>query len=141
MKQAEEKARWYYVDEAGDPAFFGKGKKLIVGNDGCSRTLSVGFLRTYDPQPIRDKLTEVRLEISNDRYFKDIPSITKTLKAFHAKDDTPEVRKIVYAALDKLEFAFQVVVGRKHVALFMGRHKALDGETLSRWPRPINETN
>ena len=124
MKQAEDKPRWYFVDEAGDPAFFGKGKKLIVGNDGCSRTLSIGFLRTYDPEAIRDKLAEVRLEISKDKYLKDIPSITKTLRAFHAKDDCPEVRKLVYSALDKLEFAFQVVVGRKHVALFTGRHKA-----------------
>lgn len=123
MKQAEERPRWFFVDEAGDPAFFAKGKKLIVGNDGCSRTLSIGFLRTYDPQAIRDKLAEVRLQISNDRYFKDIPSIAKTLKAFHAKDDVPEVRKLVYEALDKLEFGVQVIVGRKHVQLFTTKHR------------------
>ena len=124
MKQAEQRPRWYFVDEAGDPAFFAKGKKIIVGTEGCSKTFSVGFLRTYDPQHIRDKLSEVRLEISNDRYLKDIPSITKTLRAFHAKDDSPEVRKLVYAALDKLEFGVQIVVGRKHVALFTSKHKS-----------------
>jgi hypothetical protein len=123
MKQAEDKPRWFFVDEAGDPAFYAKGKKLIVGNDGCSRTFSVGFLRTYDPQAIRAKLTEVRLEIMNDKYFKAIPSIAKTLRAFHAKDDVPEVRKLVYAALDKMDFGFQVIVGRKHVQLFTQRHK------------------
>jgi hypothetical protein len=65
MKQAEERPRWFFVDEAGDPAFFAKGKKLIVGTQGCSKTLSIGFLRTYDPQAIRDKLAEIRLQIAN----------------------------------------------------------------------------
>lgn len=123
MKQAEDRPRWYFVDEAGDPNFFAKGKKLIVGNEGCSKTLSIGFLRTYDPQAIRDRLTAIRLEISSDRYFKDIPSLAKTLKAFHAKDDVPEIRKIVYEALDKLEFGVQVIVGRKHVQLFTTKHR------------------
>jgi hypothetical protein len=123
MKQAEQKPRWYYVDEAGDPAFYGKGKIFIVGQEGCSRTFSVGFLRTYDPQAIRSKLAEVRLEILNDRYLKDIPSIVKSLRAFHAKDDCPEVRKLVYAALDKMDFAVQVVVGRKREQTFRQVHK------------------
>jgi hypothetical protein len=123
MKQAEDKPRWFFVDEAGDPAFYAKGKKVIVGNDGCSRTFSVGFLRTYDPQAIRSKLAEVRLEIMNDKYFKDIPSRIKTLQAFHAKDDVPEVRKLVYAALDKMDFGFQVVVARKRIQTFITKHK------------------
>lgn len=123
MKQAEDKPRWYYVDEAGDPIFFSKGKGIIIGEEGCSRTFSVGFLRTYDPQAIRSKLADVRLAILNDRYFKDIPSIVKTLRAFHAKDDVPEVRKLVYEALDKMDFVAQVVVGRKRVQMFNTKHK------------------
>lgn len=123
MKQAEDKPRWYYVDEAGDPSFYGKGKQVIVGNEGCSRTFSVGFLRTHDPQAIRSKLADVRLEILNDRYFKDIPSVVKTLRAFHAKDDVPEVRKLVYAALDKMDFAVQVVVARKRINVFKSKHR------------------
>lgn len=123
MKQAEVKPRWYYVDEAGDPIFFSKGKGIIIGTEGCSRTFSVGFLRTYDPQAIRSKLADVRLEILNDRYLKDIPSIVRTLRAFHAKDDVPEVRKLVYEALDKMDFVAQVVVGRKRIQMFNTKHK------------------
>lgn len=124
MKQAENKPRWFFVDEAGDPTFYGKGKQVIIGHDGCSRTFSVGFLRTYDPQAIRSRLAEVRLEILDDRYLKDIPSVAKTIRAFHAKDDCPEVRKLVYAALDRMDFAVQVVLGRKHVQLFTTKHKS-----------------
>src|SRR5690348_8920697 len=123
MKQAEDKPRSYFVDEAGDPIFYSKGKEVIIGEEGCSRTFTVGFLRTYDPQAIRSKLADVRLTILNDRYFKDIPSIVKTLRAFHAKDDVPEVRKLVYEALDKMDFGAQVVVGRKRIQMFVTKHR------------------
>jgi hypothetical protein len=43
MRPIVDKERWYFVDEAGDPVFYGKGKKCIVGTEGCSRTFSVGF--------------------------------------------------------------------------------------------------
>src|SRR5437588_229562 len=69
MKQAEEKPRWFFVDEAGDPVFYAKrNRKIIVGQPGCSKTLILGFVRTYDPQQIRSKLAEVRLAISKDKY-------------------------------------------------------------------------
>ena len=124
MKQLEDKPRWFFVDEAGDPVFYGNGKVLIVGIEGCSRTFSVGFLRSYAPQDIRSKLAEVRLEVLNERYFKSIPSITKTLRAFHAKDDCPEVRRLVFSALDKMDFGAQIVVGRKIESIFKKNHEA-----------------
>ena len=43
MKQAQDEHWFFYVDETGDASFYGKGKKLIVGNEGCSRTFGVGF--------------------------------------------------------------------------------------------------
>ncbi|MBS1852056.1 MAG: DUF3800 domain-containing protein [Acidobacteria bacterium] len=123
MKEAEEKPRWYFVDEAGDPAFYAKrSKRVIVGEEGCSRTLILGFIRTYDPQQIRSKLAEVRLAVSTDRYLKDIPSVAKSLIHFHAKDDCPEVRKLVFDAIEKMDFHAQVVVARKREQLFRTKY-------------------
>ncbi|MGA2570963.1 MAG: hypothetical protein ABSF23_10635 [Terracidiphilus sp.] len=122
MRIPEDKSRWYFVDEAGDPTFYSSGKKLIVGMEGCSRTFSVGFLRTYDPEQIRSKLASVRLEVLNDRCLRDIPSVRKSLRAFHAKDDCPEVRKLVISALDKMDFGLQVVVARKLEWVFRTKH-------------------
>jgi nicotinamide mononucleotide adenylyltransferase len=122
VKKAEEKPRWFFVDEAGDPVFYGKGKRIIVGSDGCSRTFSVGFIRTYDPQSLRSKLADVRLEVLNERYFAAIPSVQKSLRAFHAKDDCPEVRKLVFTALEKMDFGVQVIVGRKQEYRFRCSH-------------------
>jgi hypothetical protein len=123
MKQAEEKPRWYFVDEAGDPAFYAKGsRKVIVGEEGCSRTLILGFIRTLDPQQIRSKLAEVRLAVSTDRYLNDIPSVKKSLIYFHAKDDCAEVRKLVFDALDKMDFHAQFIVARKRETLFRTKY-------------------
>jgi hypothetical protein len=122
MKQAQDEHRFFYVDETGDPSFYGKGKKLIVGNEGCSKTFGVGFLRTPNPDLIRQRLTALRDELAADRYLKDIPSMRKTLHAFHAKDDCAEVRKAVFGCLDDLDFSVQIVVARKLESVFTSRH-------------------
>jgi hypothetical protein len=113
VRQIVDKQRWYFVDEAGDLTFYGKGKKVIVGTEGCSRTFLLGYFRIADPQIVRAKLAEVRLAISTDRYLKHIPSLQKSLVSFHAKDDCPEVRYLVYKALENVDFRAQVVVARK----------------------------
>jgi Protein of unknown function (DUF3800) len=123
MRAIREIPHWYFVDEAGDPAFYGAGKRIIVGEEGCSRTFSVGFLRTGDPQHIRAKLAEVRLEISESKYLKSIPSVQGSLLAFHAKDDCQEVRHLVYEALLKTDFRAQVVVARKKESTFVHQFK------------------
>lgn len=114
MKQPDTKQRWYFIDEAGDPAFYTKGRKIIVGTEGCSRTFSVGFLWTLDPEPIRNGLEQLRSEMAADLYLKDVPSIKKSLVAFHAKDDCAEVRQAVFKLLSQLEFRVNVIVARKN---------------------------
>ena len=71
-------------------------------------------------QPIRSKLADVRLAVLGDRYLRDIPSIQKSLRAFHAKDGWPEVRK-VFSALGKIEDVAEILgnraeIVRKHYA-------------------------
>lgn len=86
MKQILDEHRFFYVDETGDPNFYTKGKKLIVGSEGCSRTFGVGFLRTSTPDLLRNALTDLRVELAGDRYLSQIPSMKKTAAAFHAKN-------------------------------------------------------
>jgi hypothetical protein len=58
-----------------------------------------------------------------DRYLAAIPSMQKTMRAFHAKDDCPEVRKAVFECLDGLDFSVQVVVARKLETVFKAKHQ------------------
>ena len=114
MKKATDKKNTYYfVDESGDPCFYDKYGNFIVGKEGCSKILMLGFIETGEPKHIRQELSRVRDKIKNDSYLKDIPSITKSLKYFHATDDCPEVRQEVYKFISTLNFKSQFVIARK----------------------------
>jgi hypothetical protein len=125
MRKSDDIPRWYFVDESGDTAFYAKrSKRVIVGENGCPRVLLLGFVRTRDPQELRSKLAEVRLEVSQSKYLKDIPSVQKSLLHFHAKDDCPEVRKLVYEAIQRMQFSAQIVVARKDEDMFRKLYEA-----------------
>lgn len=123
MKETEQKSVYFFVDESGDPNFYGKGGDIIVGKPGCSRVLLLGFVRVEKPDTIRECLLELKDQITCDPYLKDIPSIRKTKNAFHAKDDCPEVRMMVYKTLAQQDFAAQVIVARKIERMFRSRYK------------------
>lgn len=103
--------------------FYGKGGDIIVGQPGCSRILLLGFVRVEEPEPIRKRLAKLRNQIVHDSYLKDIPSVRKTLIAFHAKDDCPEVRMMIYKTLAEHIFSAQVIVARKIERMFRSRYK------------------
>ena len=96
MKKPVDSKHWYFVDETGDPVFYDKHGNLIVGKEGCSPIFGLGFIETEDPTALRKALSELHTQIAEDKYLQSIPSIQKTNRAFHAKDDAPEVRYLVY---------------------------------------------
>lgn len=114
---------YYFVDESGDPTFYNKYGTYIVGTEGCSKILILGLVRTKDPSIMRRELSKLRLELSQDDYLNGIPSMRKTLKEFHAKDDVPEVRQKVFTLLKSLDFKAEFIVARKIESVFTARHK------------------
>lgn len=123
MQQPQEKTAFFFVDESGDPAFYGKGGQVIVGNEGCSRVLLLGFVETDQPDVIRERVNALRASVAADPYLSSIPSISKTSRAFHAKDDCAEVRMIVFKELAALPFTTQVIVARKIEPMFRTRYQ------------------
>jgi len=118
MKEPQPGHNYFFVDEAGDPTFYdGKGN-LIVGQPGCSPILLLGFVETQTPHTLREALTALQQEIVADPYFQDVPSLSKTTLAFHAKDDLPEIRYRVFKLLATLDFRAQLVVARKIERVF-----------------------
>ena len=112
-----------YVDEAGDPTLFGKkrGSGVIVGNDGCSKYFIMGKLEVTNPEALSQKLTALRHELLADPYFADVPSFDperpKTAHGFHANNDLPEVRYLVFKLLREMGkgLRFHAVVADKKV--------------------------
>ena len=59
MKKPIESANYFFVDESGDPTFFDRYGNLIVGQEGCSPVLILGFIETTSPGAVRHALAEL----------------------------------------------------------------------------------
>ncbi len=124
MKQPKLGRAWFFVDESGDPQFYSRRGKLIIGQNGCSPILILGFIKTRDPQPIRAAITDLRREILDDPYLRGLPSLSSPEYIFHAKDDVPEVRYRLYQLIASLDFSAQVIVARKNEERFIRQNGA-----------------
>lgn len=117
----ESAALHFFVDEAGDPTLFdGKGR-VLVGQDGCSKSFIVGKLDVADPIGLERALTDLRAALLADPYFRGVPSMQpeeqKIALAFHAKDDVAEVRREVFKLLMAADLRFYASVRDKTALL------------------------
>lgn len=117
-----------FLDESGDTTFYGKGKTVVVGNEGVSKSFIIGMVKFKTQlEPIREKIVQLQNEISNDDYFSDIPSILKKKSKggyfFHAKDDLPEVREKFFRLIKSVNCSFEAIVGRKMPELYEKKHE------------------
>lgn len=117
------------MDEAGDPTLFNRRKQVVVGREGCSKFFCLGLLEVASPEQLARELTELRVRILADPYFKDVPSMLpaqgKTAIALHAKDDLPEVRRDVFNLLLRHELRFFATVRDKRCLVENVRDKNL----------------
>ena len=109
--------RKYFVDESGDATIFSRQGKVLVGQPGCSRYFILGMLDIADQDALNTDMERLRTELLADPYFMKVPSMQpeakKTVLAFHAKDDVPEVRREVFTLLMKYNLRFFAVVRDK----------------------------
>lgn len=123
MKKQKDLTNYFFVDESGDPYFYDRYGKYIVGNNGCSKVLILGFIKTEEPKELREAIFQVREEIKNDSYLQSVPSVKKSLNYFHATDDCPEVREKVFKKLIGLNLKAEFIVARKIENVFRNKHK------------------
>ncbi len=117
-----------FLDESGDTAFYGKKKKIIVGDDGVSKTFILGMVKFKTKlDPIREQIIKMQDEVAEDEFYKDIPSIKKKVNKggyfFHAKDDIPEIRDKFLRYIKTINCSFEAVVARKLPDLYEKKHK------------------
>ncbi len=127
MKKPEDTTRYFFVDESGDSTFFDRHGNFIVGQEGCSKYLMIGYVRTDSPHEVRTALADLRARLADDPLFAGIPSFSKTLKCFHAKNDSPEVRAEVFKVLRKLPLKAQFIFARKRLTTFRRRFDSKEG--------------
>ena len=111
----------YFVDEAGDTTLFGRYGKEMLGAEGVSRFFMIARLEVEDVQALEAAMAALRAELLSDPLLKAVPSMQadngKTALFFHAKDDVPEVRHVVFKLLLRHELSISVVVKEKKVLL------------------------
>ena len=92
----------------------------------------LGLLDVPDPARLQRAFDDLRTQLLDDPYFKDVPSMRpdgrKTALAFHAKDDFPEVRREVFSLLRRTE-------GLRFFAVVTDKWRVLD------YVRQQNERN
>ena len=125
--------RHLYLDEACDTTFYGPHNRVIIGENGISKAFILGMVKFAQPVfEIRQKVHRLCLEVGNDPYFADIPSIKKKQNKgnfyFHATDDVPEVRKLFYDYIKTLNCSFDAIVARKHTDIYERKHNGKEAE-------------
>lgn len=63
MKTPTLQTSWFFVDESGDPTFYDRQGNLIVGQQGCSPILLIGFVETEEPDRIRRAVLDLQQHI------------------------------------------------------------------------------
>ncbi len=110
----EEEVPTFYVDEAGDGVLFGpKGRDRLL-DPNAPQFFMLGMVRCANDDEMSERLSLLRSELQANPLYATIPSMRpearKTARAFHAKDDHPEIRAKVFELLLEMDFRFFAVI-------------------------------
>lgn len=115
--------RYFFIDECGDPEFFGKGKRVLVGTQGFQPLLIIGMIETDNRKKLNKAVKGFSESILQDILFNSIPSVKEPNWFLHAKNDHPEVRAEFFKFLRMYEgLKFHAVIARKDLAIFNRKH-------------------
>ena len=122
-----------FLDEMGDTTFWGKGRQLILGQEGVSHSFGLGIVKFNRPiKEICEEVQALQTEIEADPLFNTLPSVQKRIKQggffFHACKDTPDVRAVFMRYIRQLDCQVEAVVARKIPALFEKNHHDREDE-------------
>jgi hypothetical protein len=124
MESQQQGSRYFFVDESGDPTFYDAKGHLIVGEQGCSPILILGFISTDQPHLLRQELLRLQKELIDGKYLITVP-FRKGVTVFHANNDSSRVRQAVFKLIANLPFDSQFIVARKIEKVFT---KRFDGD-------------
>jgi hypothetical protein len=112
-----------FIDECGDPEFYGKGKRLLVGTSGYQPLLIMGMIETDNRKALSKAVREFSESMLQDVLFRSIPSVKEPNWFLHAKNDHPEVRAEFFKFLRQYEgLKFHAVIARKDLSIFNRKH-------------------
>lgn len=72
---------YLFIDESGDPVFYGNRKKLLVGTEGFQPYLIIGMIETDNRKALRKAVVGFMDSIKADSFYNSIPSTLPQIKA------------------------------------------------------------
>ena len=116
--------KYLFIDESGDPVFFGNRKKLLVGTEGFQPYLIIGLIETHNRKALRKAVVKFMDNIKADRLYNSIPSVNTDKGWYvHARGDHPEIRAKFFELLRKLDgFGAHIVIAKKDLNIFNRKH-------------------
>lgn len=116
-----------FLDEAGDTAFYGPGRRVIVGTPGVSKAFYLGCVRFKCPlaearMVVMDAQRRVRESSASTRFQSVQKRLAKGGFHFHAKIDPPPVKELFFDALRDLSCSLEIIVARKDPRRFARAH-------------------
>ncbi len=115
---------YLFIDESGDPVFYGNRKKLIVGTEGFQPYLVIGMIETADRKALRKAVVGFMDSIKADSLYNSIPSVAADKGWYvHARGDHPEIRAKFFEMLRNLEgYKAHIVIAKKELNIFNRKH-------------------
>ncbi len=115
---------YLFIDESGDPTFYGNRKKLLVGIEGFQPYLIIGMIETIDRKALRKAVVDFMENIKRDNLYNTIPSVSTDKGWYvHARGDHPEIRAKFFELLRNLEgYKAHIVVAKKDLNIFNRKH-------------------
>jgi hypothetical protein len=117
---------YLFIDESGDPAFYGNRKKLLVGTEGFQSHLIIGMIETTDRKALRKAVVNFMDNVKADSLYNTIPSVNTDKGWFvHARGDHPEIRAKFFELLRNLDgFKAHIVIAKKDLNIFTRKHNS-----------------
>jgi Protein of unknown function (DUF3800) len=115
---------YLFIDESGDPVFYGNRKKLLVGTEGFQSYLIIGMIETENRKALRKAVIDFMEGIKGDSLYNSIPSVATDKGWYvHARGDHPEIRAKFFELLRNLEgYKAHIVIAKKDLNIFNRKH-------------------
>lgn len=122
-----------FIDEVGDTTFYGKGKEVILGQEGVSLIFGMGIVKFLRPLvEVRAEIVALQQQVERDPLLNTIPSVARRIAQggffFHASKDSDDVKAVFMRYLHDLSCEVDVVIARKIPSLFINKHHGKDDE-------------
>ncbi|MFM9837277.1 MAG: DUF3800 domain-containing protein [Cyclobacteriaceae bacterium] len=122
---SKQQKHYFFIDESGDPDFYGNRKKLLIGTDGFQPYLIIGMIETANRKALRKAVVSFIEMIKTDNLYNTIPSVQREDWYIHARGDHPEIRAKFFELLRNLEgFKAHIVIAKKDLNIFTRKHNS-----------------